>query len=56
MDTIQVLISTAISIASYILYKMVQRYYIRSGCHDTTLEITIVDKELAEVKEQKEKN
>jgi hypothetical protein len=54
MDTNQVLVSAGISIGSYIIYKIVQRYYIRSGCHDTTLEITIVDKELAQVKEVKE--
>lgn len=46
MDTSQTLFSAGISIASYILYKIAQRYYIKSGCHDSTIEITIVDKEL----------
>jgi len=45
MDTQQTLMSAGISIGSYIIYKLVQRYYIRSGCHDSTMEITIVDKE-----------
>jgi len=54
MDTKQVLISSAISIASYIVYKVIQRYYIRSGCHDSTLEITIVDKELTLKEDKKE--
>ena len=45
MDTNQTLFSAGISIATYILYKIAQRYYVRSGCHDHTLEITIVDKE-----------
>ena len=45
MDTNQTLISAGISIASYIIYKIAQRYYIKSGCHDSTIEITIVDKE-----------
>jgi hypothetical protein len=61
MDTRQTLISAGISIASYILYKIAQRYYIRSGCHNSTIEIVIVNKEAekeekeAEEKEQKEK-
>ena len=46
MDINQTLISAGISIASYIIYKIAQRYYIKSGCHDSTIEITIVDKEL----------
>ena len=45
MDTNQTLFSAGVSIATYILYKVAQRYYIRSGCHDKTIEITIVDKE-----------
>jgi hypothetical protein len=45
MDTNQTLISSAISIGAYIVYKIAQRYYLRSGCHDRTLEISIVDKE-----------
>lgn len=39
------LISSGISAGLYILYKIVQRYYFRSGCHNNTLEITVVDKE-----------
>lgn len=54
MDTTQTLTSAGISFATYILYKLVQRYYFRSGCHDQTLEITIVDKEAEkEPKEEK---
>jgi len=45
MDINQTLISAGISMASYILYKIAQRYYIRSGCHDRTVELTIIDKE-----------
>jgi hypothetical protein len=45
MDVNQTLISAGISIATYILYKIAHRYYIRSGCHDKTISITIVDKE-----------
>jgi hypothetical protein len=52
MDIQNNLISTAISAGVYILYKMIQRYYFRSGCHNNTLEISIVDKE--EKKEEKE--
>jgi hypothetical protein len=55
MDTFQTLISAGISIASYLLYKAIQRYYIKSGCHDSTIEITIIDKE-KEVKEEKKEN
>jgi len=61
MDTSQTLISAAISVGTYILYKIAQRYYIRSGCHNSTIEIVIVNKEAekeeieAEEKEQKEK-
>jgi hypothetical protein len=62
MDTSQTLISAAISVGTYILYKIAQRYYIRSGCHNSTIEIVIVNKEAekeekeAEEKEQKEKS
>ena len=45
MDTINTLVSTALSAGLYILYKIAQRYYFRSGCHDRTFEITIIDKE-----------
>lgn len=49
MDTNQALISSAISIGTYIVYKLAQRYYFRSGCHDNTLEISVVDKEAVEM-------
>ena len=56
MDTNQTLISAAISVGTYVLYKVAQRYYIRSGCHNSTIEIVIVNKEAEqEEKEQKEK-
>lgn len=53
MDTTNTLISTAMSAGLYILYKMAQRYYFKSGCHDRTLEITIVDKEEEKKEEEK---
>jgi hypothetical protein len=52
MDATNTFISTGMSAGLYILYKMAQRYYFRSGCNNRTLEITIVDKE--EEKKQKE--
>ena len=56
MDTNQTLISAAISVGTYVLYKVAQRYYIRSGCHNSTIEIVIVNKEAEqEEKELKEK-
>ena len=56
MDTSQTLISAAISVGTYILYKIAQRYYIRSGCHNSTIEIVIVNKEAEqEEKELKDK-
>ena len=56
MDTNQTLISAAISVGTYILYKIAQRYYIRSGCYNSTIEIVIVNKEAEqEEKELKEK-
>ena len=55
MDTINTLVSTALSAGLYILYKIAQRYYFRSGCHDRTLEITIIDKEDKSKKEDESK-
>ena len=56
MDTTQTLISASISVGTYILYKIAQRYYIRSGCHNSTIEIVIVNKEAEkEEKEQEQK-
>ena len=55
MDTSQTLASAGISFATYILYKLAQRYYFRSGCHNQTLEITIVDKEEEKGKEKEPK-
>jgi hypothetical protein len=48
MDTVNTLISSAISIGVYVLYKVAKKYYVRSGCHDSTLEITVVDRETDE--------
>ena len=53
MDSQSALINAGISAGMYILYKIAQRYYIRSGCHDKTIEITIVDKEEKGEKEEK---
>lgn len=52
MDINNTLISAGISAGLYVFYKLVQRYYFKSGCHNNTLEISIVDKE-AEAKEEK---
>lgn len=54
MDTNQTLISAGISIGTYIIYKIAQRYYIRSGCHNSTIELVIVNRE-AEAEEKAEK-
>jgi hypothetical protein len=48
MDTVNTLISSAISIGVYVLYKVAKKYYVRSGCHDSTLEITVVDRDTDE--------
>ena len=57
MDTPQTLISAGISIATYILYKIAQRYYIRSGCYNSTIELVIVNREAeAEEKADKQKD
>lgn len=55
MDSQTALINAGISAGMYILYKIAQRYYIRSGCHDSTIEITIIDKEKKEEKRDTEK-
>jgi len=53
MDTIQTLISSAISIAAYIIYKLIQRYYIKSRCNENNMSIEIVKKEEIELTEIK---
>jgi hypothetical protein len=53
MDTTNTFISTGMSAGLYVLYKLAQRYYFRSGCHDNTLEIAIVDKEAEEKAKEK---
>jgi hypothetical protein len=53
MDTTNTFISTGMSAGLYILYKMAQRYYFRSGCHNNTLEISIIDKDEEAKKEAK---
>ena len=49
METKQMLYSSAISIGAYGFYKFVQnlyhKYYLKSECHQQTLEITVVNKE-----------
>ena len=60
MDTNQMLYSSSISIGMYALYKFIQKmyhkYYLKSECHQRTLEITVVEREEKEEekKEQKE--
>jgi hypothetical protein len=51
MDVNNTLASAGITAGGYILYKIAQRYYFTSGCHNRTLEITIVDRE-SEKKEE----
>lgn len=55
MDTNQTLFSAGLSIGTYILYKIAQRYYITSGCHNSTIEIVIGKKEAEKEHELKEK-
>ena len=49
MDTIQTLISSSISIGAYIIYKLIQRYYIKSKCNENNMSIEIVKKEEIEL-------
>jgi hypothetical protein len=51
MNITDTLISSAITAGLYILYKLIQRFYIqKSECHNNTLEIVISDKEKPEIK------
>ena len=45
MDIASLLISSGITIGSYIIYKLLQRYYFNSNCHNSKIEIELVDKE-----------
>ena len=45
MDIASLLVSSAISIGSYIIYKLLQRYYCKSNCHDSKIELEFLDKE-----------
>jgi hypothetical protein len=49
MDTTQMLYSSGISIGAYSIYKIMQylyhKYYLKSECHQRTLEITVIDRE-----------
>ena len=51
MDTIQTLISSSISIGAYIIYKVIQRYYIKSKCNENNISIEIIKKDDDEKKE-----
>jgi len=51
MDTIQTLISSSISIAAYVIYKIIQRYYIKSNCNEEKISIEIIKKDDDEKKE-----
>jgi hypothetical protein len=51
MDTTQTLISSAISIGAYIIYKVIQRYYIKSRCNENNISIEIIRKDDDEKKE-----
>ena len=52
------LTSASISIGTYILYRAVlnfyNKYYIKSECHQRSIEISVVDTEQKEQKEQTE--
>lgn len=56
MDTNQMLYSSAISIGAYGFYKFIQnlyhKYYLKSECHQQTLEITIMEKDKEEEKDK----
>jgi hypothetical protein len=56
MDTNQMLYSSGISIGAYALYKFIQnlyhKYYLKSECHQRTLEITVVERVEEEKKEE----
>ena len=41
MDTVNTLVSSAITTALYILYKLAQRYYFKSACNNNKLEIEV---------------
>jgi hypothetical protein len=49
MDTIQTLISSSISIAVYVIYKIIQRYYIKkilkNHCNEEKISIEIIKKD-----------
>jgi len=45
MDASNTFISTGITTGLYIIYKIAQRYYFKSGCHNRTFEVSIIDKE-----------
>jgi len=62
MDISQMLYSAGLSIGAYAIYKafinFYNKYYLKSECHQRTLEITVVDvnenKEKDESKEEKQ--
>ena len=63
MDVPQMLYSAGLSIGAYAIYKafinFYNKYYLKSECHQRTLEITVVDvdeKKEKEEKEEKEEN
>lgn len=54
MDIKQSIVTASISAVIYGIYKGIKAYSIRSSCHDSKLEIVIVDNN-EETKEQEEK-
>jgi hypothetical protein len=56
MDYPNILTNSGISIGLYISYKLAQRYYFRSGCHQNTLEITVIDRETEKDKTEEKQN
>ena len=49
MDTTQMLYSSGISLGTYTIYKIIQhlyhKYYLKSECHQRTLEITVIERD-----------
>ena len=50
MDIASLLISSGITIGSYIIYKLLQMYYFKSNCHENKIEIELYDKDANQTK------
>ena len=58
MDVNNSLVSSGITVALYVIYKVVKRYTVKSECHKetNTIEIVIKDNEIDKEEEKKEDN